>query len=421
MSVEALCGNSESFDPFFATVRPHPGQIEAAQNIAHFLAKSKLTDSNHSLEEGSLRQDRYSVRTASQWLGPVLEDLLLAYKQVSIECNSVTDNPLVDIKGDRILHGGNFQAKAITSAMEKTRLGLQTIGQMLFAQCTEIINPKSNNGLPPNLTADDPSGSFIFKFVDIMVASLQSELGFLANPAGSHVLCAEMGNQALNSLALISARYTSIAIDVLSQLAAAHLFALCQALDLRAMQLIFLHEYETTFRTATEEGLASIMDEKYTLAELHTQLWVQFNKEWEHTTSLDPRPRFTSIFRSLEPTVLDFAVASTNPTPLLRAWTKSCSEKALELFVKMRDSYTAAPDARPFLGTASCRMYDFVRNKLAVPFVRTDALKGESSVGTLITRVYSSMKNGTLYGTVMECLMEVEREVGRGRMGEAKL
>jgi histidine ammonia-lyase len=47
-------------------------------------------------EAGSLRQDRYSIRTASQWLGPVLEDLLLAHKQVTIECNSVTDNPLVD-------------------------------------------------------------------------------------------------------------------------------------------------------------------------------------------------------------------------------------------------------------------------------------------------------------------------------------
>ena len=27
MSVEALCGTSESFDPFFAAVRPHPGQV----------------------------------------------------------------------------------------------------------------------------------------------------------------------------------------------------------------------------------------------------------------------------------------------------------------------------------------------------------------------------------------------------------
>lgn len=46
-----------------------------------------------------------------------------------------------------------------------------------------------------------------------------------------------MGNQALNSLALVSARYTLEAVDVLSQIASAHLLALCQALDLRTIKI----------------------------------------------------------------------------------------------------------------------------------------------------------------------------------------
>ena len=139
MSVEALCGTSESFDPFFAQVRPHPGQIDGVHNIYRFLDGSQLIQDADGTEEGSLRQDRYSIRTDSQWIGPILEELLLAHQQVTIECKSVTDNPLTD--GKRILHGGNFQAKAITSAMEKTRLALQSIGRMLFTQCTELINP----------------------------------------------------------------------------------------------------------------------------------------------------------------------------------------------------------------------------------------------------------------------------------------
>jgi phenylalanine ammonia-lyase len=422
MSVEVLCGNGESFDPFFAAVRPHPGQIEAAQNIYHFLNNSKLTDSNHALEEGALRQDRYSIRTASQWLGPILEDLLLAHKQIAIECNSVTDNPLVDTANARMLHGGNFQAKAITSAMEKTRLALQTIGQMLFAQCTEIINPRLNNGLPPNLTADDPSRSFLFKPVDIMIAALQSELGFLANPVGSHVLSAEMGNQALNSLALISARYAFVAIDVLSQLAAAHLFALCQALDLRAMQIRFLDEFEPVLRADTDRLLGDLLDIGIDRESLHVQLWLQFQKMWEQTSSLDPGPRFASIFRSLEPIILDFTSPSwVNNTSSLRKWTKHSSGTALKIFVTNRDAYSADPDARPYLGMASRRIYDIVRNQLAVPFVRTDELEGELSIGSLITKVYSSIRNGSLYGPVMECLMEVEQNGIREKRGGAKL
>lgn len=153
MSVEALKGSVETFDPTFTSLRPHPGQIESARNINSFLSGSHLTAVNDGWDEGSLRQDRYSIRTASQWLGPSLEDLSFAHQQMTTECNSVTDNPLIDEHG-RMLHGGDFQAKAVTSAMEKTRLALQTIGQMLFTQCAELINPATNRGLPPNLVAD---------------------------------------------------------------------------------------------------------------------------------------------------------------------------------------------------------------------------------------------------------------------------
>lgn len=256
MTVESLRGTTESFDNFFDTVRPHPGQRDVARNIRSFLANSRLSQWNDGGEAGSLRQDRYAIRTATQWLGPMMEDLQLARSQVKIECNSVTDNPLIDTGSGnpddlRILHGGNFQAKAITSAMEKTRQALQSVGQMLFAQCTEILNPAMNYGLPPSLAVDEPSESFLLKSVDIMVASLQSELGFLANPVGSHVLSAEIGNQSLNSLALISARYTNTALDVLSQLEACHLLCLCQALDLRAMNARFLDIFQPQFKATT--------------------------------------------------------------------------------------------------------------------------------------------------------------------------
>lgn len=237
MSVEALRGSDESFEPFIARVRPHPGQVDSARNIKAFLTGSRLLNRHDSRNVATLRQDRYSLRTACQWIGPVLEDFGLAYDQLTVELNSVTDNPLVDTETGRVLHGGNFQARAVTSAAEKLRQGLQSIGRMLFTQCTEMINPATSWGLPPNLCSDDANDSFLFKGLDVVVAALTSELGFLANPVGSHVQTAEMGNQALNSLALVSARYTLEAVDVLSQIASAHLLALCQALDLRTIEI----------------------------------------------------------------------------------------------------------------------------------------------------------------------------------------
>jgi phenylalanine ammonia-lyase len=237
MSVEALRGSDESFEPFIARLRPHAGQIDSARNIKTFLAGSRLLNHHDNTKVATLRQDRYSLRTANQWIGPVLEDFCLAHHQLTVELNAVTDNPLIDTTTGRVFHGGNFQARAVTSAAEKLRQGLQTIGRMLFSQCTEMINPATSWGLPPNLCSDNANHSFLFKGLDVVVAGLTSDLGFLANPVGSHVQTAEMGNQSLNSLALVSARYTLEAVDVLSQIASAHLLALCQALDLRTIEI----------------------------------------------------------------------------------------------------------------------------------------------------------------------------------------
>lgn len=320
MSVEALRGSDESFEPFIARVRPHPGQVDSARNIKAFLTGSQLLNRHDSQNVATLRQDRYSLRTASQWIGPVLEDFALAYDQLTVELNSVTDNPLVDSETGRVLHGGNFQARAVTSAAEKLRQGLQSIGRMLFTQCTEMINPATSWGLPPNLCSDDPNDSFLFKGLDVVVAGLTSELGFLANPVGSHVQTAEMGNQALNSLALVSARYTLEAVDVLSQIASAHLLALCQALDLRTIEI---------------EG--------------------------------------------------------------------------------RKDD--ASPDATPYIGRASQRMYRFIRKDLDIPFLSeaklasTEAATPDGvtpSMGLYNTRVYESIRSGRLYDVVLKSLQEMK-------------
>lgn len=424
MSVEALLGTSESFHPFFAQVRPHPGQIEASHNIYYFLAGSQLTQSPDGSEEGSLRQDRYSIRTASQWLGPILEDLLLAHQQVSIECNSVTDNPLID--GPRILHGGNFQAKSVTSAIEKTRLGLQSVGRMLFTQCTELLNPRTNRGLPPNLVVDEPSSSWVMKPLDIMIAALQSELGFLANPVSTHVQTAEMGNQALNSLALISARYCHVALDVLSQLAAGHLFALCQALDLRAMQYRFLKALQPELQSATEKIIGPILGPQQSTGKLHAALWAQLDRNLEQAVTMDTKQRFPRVVTTLEPVVLRFIdPTARNSIPTLRAWTEHCSQVVLQTFQDTRDQYLAHPDASFLLGSASRRMYGFVRGRLAVPFVRVYNLRSPDpepadgygdvpfkqnsmTTGSYITIIYEAIRNGSLNVPIMECLREAQ-------------
>ncbi|KAJ6593984.1 L-Aspartase-like protein [Mycena capillaripes] len=258
MGTEALLGSRGSFAPFIHSVaRPHPGQVECAANIWNLLEGSRFAATHEeevSLEEdkNSLRQDRYPLRTSPQFLGPQIEDIMSALSTVTQECNSsksnaqfmtwgynpvliATDNPLVDGETGEIHHGGNFQAMSISNAMEKTRLALHHIGKLLFAQTTELLNPAMNRGLPPSLAASDPSLNYFGKGVDIATAAYVSELGWLANPVSTHIQSAEMHNQAVNSLALISARATVNSLDVLTMLTSSYLYILCQALDLRAL------------------------------------------------------------------------------------------------------------------------------------------------------------------------------------------
>lgn len=174
MACEALLGNSESFHPFIAEVRPHEGQIESARNIFTLLQGSHLAQGimdKKNRKQSGLIQNRYALRSAPQWIGPQLEDLMLANRQVQTELNSSCDNPLVDRRTEDIYYGANFQATSITSAMEKTRLSLQMFGKLLFSQATEMIDPNLSNGLPTNLVADDPSLSFTMKGVDISMAA----------------------------------------------------------------------------------------------------------------------------------------------------------------------------------------------------------------------------------------------------------
>jgi phenylalanine ammonia-lyase len=68
-------------------------QIEAARTIWDLLEGSTFATTHEDevsimKDQGTLRQDRYSLRTAPQFLGPQIEDLLCAFESINIECNS---------------------------------------------------------------------------------------------------------------------------------------------------------------------------------------------------------------------------------------------------------------------------------------------------------------------------------------------
>ena len=248
LSIEALRGRTESFHPVIHKCLPHVGQMEIAQNMLTIMKDSKLaiTELDMQLPDkyGVLKQDRYSLRSSPQWLGSVAETLNDACRRITIELNSANDNPIIDHRTNTIANGANFQGETMSIAMDQTRQVLGVCGKLLLAQFQEVVNAKLNIGMPPNLSGCDINSDVGFKGCDTAMASYMSELDHLVNPMSNHVLSAEAHNQSVNSMALVSARLTAEAVEIVQMMVANLLCLTVQAVDLRHLRNLALHEID---------------------------------------------------------------------------------------------------------------------------------------------------------------------------------
>ncbi|KAJ5211262.1 phenylalanine ammonia-lyase [Penicillium cf. griseofulvum] len=424
MAVEAVMGNSESFHPFIGAVRPHAGQIESARNImallqGSFLAKGVMSKKNRN--EAGLVQDRYALRSAPQWIGPQLEDLLLAHEQVATELNATADNPLVDTETNDIYYGCNFQAAAITSAMEKSRLSLQMLGKLLFAQSTEMITPELNNGLPTNLVADDPNCSFTMKGVDISMAAYMAELGYLTNPVSSHVQSAEMQNQSVNSMAFVSARYTMQAVEVVSLMCASFIYIACQALDLRAINLSFLSRLPVIIPSTLEREFSSVLSNTE-LGNLAISVDKHMTSIWPTTSKLEASERCRILVDTSLATILQALVNRQSSKPFesvtaLDNWKARAFSVLVEAYQSNLTGLVQHQHTEELLGIGSKLIYQTVRKDLRVPFhqgfiehptVDSTTLnkREKKTVGGWISVIYEALRNGQLQKPLMLWMSE---------------
>ncbi|EED22948.1 phenylalanine ammonia-lyase, putative [Talaromyces stipitatus ATCC 10500] len=419
---EALLGTAHNYHPFISETRPHTGQIEAAANISAYIAGSSLAPGRNP-EMIGLAQDRYSLRTAPQWIGPQLEDLILAHRQVQAEVNSTTDNPLIDTKNGLVHHGGNFQAVCITSAMEKTKSSMQMMGKLLFAQCTELVNSQMNRGLPPNLCADDPSLSYTCKGLDINMAAYMSELAYLAHSVSSHVQSAEMHNQAVNSLALISARYTLEAVELVSMMTATYIYILCQALDLRCLHLEFIKTAQPVINELLREHFGSGTTEE-NFNHFAKRTWKFLLEKWLSLSHLDLKHRSKATLKESLADLTSACISDRsglrNVTDILDQIEKYQEAAAMALgtiYNSTRDDFFKNQTTASYISPASAKLYNFVRKDLNVPFHRGLAdhptLRDPSStngdeyrgpkkhLGSLVSEIYLAIRNGRMHDLVM--------------------
>jgi phenylalanine ammonia-lyase len=237
---QALLSTDQSFAPFIHAMKPHPGQVWTAERMAALLCGSRVIRSeaagDRGHRKGKLIQDRYSLRCLPQFLGPVVDGLATAARQIVIEANCANDNPLIDSDSGEIFHTGNFLAQYPAIAMDSVRYLLGLLAKHLDTQIALLMTPEFSSGLPASLVGNEASAINVgLKSLQIGGNALMPLVSFFGQSVVDRFPThAEQFNQNINSQAMNAANLARTQMDVLEQYLAGALLAGIQGVELRA-------------------------------------------------------------------------------------------------------------------------------------------------------------------------------------------
>lgn len=149
LSVEALLATDRPFQEPIHELRPHPGQLAAASNLARLLEGSEIVASHRSSLHAV--QDAYSLRCAPQVHGAARDVLSFAEATLRRELGSVVDNPIILPHSGEIVSGGNFHGQPLGFALDFMAAAVTELGSISERRTDRILDPQRSAGLPPFL------------------------------------------------------------------------------------------------------------------------------------------------------------------------------------------------------------------------------------------------------------------------------
>jgi histidine ammonia-lyase len=229
MSLEALMGSHVAFDARIHALRPHPGQLDSAANLWALTEDSGIIASH---ADCGRVQDAYSLRCMPQVHGAAREALRLAREIVERELGSVTDNPLVFPDDGAVLTGGNFHGQPLSLALDVVAIGLAQLAGIAERRIDRLVNPLTNEGLPPFLAAGGGlhSGYMIAQYT---AAALVAECRALSHPASVDSIPTSGLQEDWNSMGATAALKSRQVLGLAQQVLGIELVLAAQALDFR--------------------------------------------------------------------------------------------------------------------------------------------------------------------------------------------
>jgi histidine ammonia-lyase len=181
LSVEGLLGSARPFQRRIHELRPHPGQLTSAANIAAALAGSSIV-SSHAEDFVHAVQDAYSLRCAPQVHGACRDTISHAATVVITELGSVVDNPIVFAADGDVVSGGNFHGQPLAVVLDFLAIAMTELGSISERRTDRILDPDRSSGLPAFL-AVHPGRNSGFMLSQYTAAALVAENRVLSHPA----------------------------------------------------------------------------------------------------------------------------------------------------------------------------------------------------------------------------------------------
>lgn len=241
--VELLQGRTAAFLPELHALKPHPGQQKAAALILAGIARprervQRVMDDARVQElpvRASARlQDTYSVRCAPHVIGVLFDVLAWTGSVLTIEMNSVNDNPVVHDAEGLFLNGGHFFGGHVAAASDALKTAVANVLNLIDRQLAILVNPRLNGVLPENLVDTQALGGRAalnhgFKAMQITASALTAEALQRSIPMSIFSRPTEGFNQDVVSMGTIAARDLSHIVALGQSVCAIAGMALAQA------------------------------------------------------------------------------------------------------------------------------------------------------------------------------------------------
>ncbi|MGB9750436.1 MAG: histidine ammonia-lyase [Caldisericia bacterium] len=177
LSMEALLALSDPFNTKINIAKPQTSQAVISYAINSLLDGSSLINS---LKEKT--QDSYVIRCLPQIYGSIYNTIKFVEKNLTIEINSSSDNPLVFSDEKMVLSGGNFHGSFISTNCDFLTIELTILSNNIERRINRLMNSNLSNGLPPFLIENSGLNSGLM-LLQYLASSLVSENRVLSYPA----------------------------------------------------------------------------------------------------------------------------------------------------------------------------------------------------------------------------------------------